>query len=59
MATFRRFIKAVKDYYRHGEAGDLAYLKIELLHIEGNANLLDRLQNVAGYYPTIDLKELS
>ena len=59
MATLRRFIKAIKDYYQHGEAGDIAYLKIELLRIGGNADLLAQLQDVADYYPTIDLEELS
>ena len=29
MANFRRLIKAIKDYYQQGEAGDIAYLKIE------------------------------
>ncbi len=59
MATFKRFIKAIKDYYQKGEAGNIAYLKIELLRIGGNADLLAQLQNVAGYYPTVDLEELS
>jgi len=59
MATVKRFIKAINDYYRHGEAGDIAYLKIELLRIGSNTDLLAQLQDVANYYPTIDLKELS
>ena len=58
MTTFRRFIKALKDYYQKGEAGDIAYLKIELLRIEGNSDLLARLQNVTDYYPKLNLEEL-
>ena len=60
MATLRRFAKAIRDYYQYGKAGDLAYLKIELLGIGGNDNTLAQLQNVAGYYhyPTVDLDKL-
>ena len=59
MATFRRFIKALIDYYQHGKAGDIAYLKIELLRIKGSSDLLTKLQDVTDYYPTVDLDELS
>ncbi|MGD2180862.1 Coq4 family protein [Lusitaniella coriacea] len=59
MATVRRFIKAIKDYYQKGETGDIAYLKIELLRIGSNTDLLAQLQDIADYYPTIDLEELS
>ena len=58
MATLRRFAKAIKDYYQYGKAGDIAYLKIELLRIGGNDNILAQLEDVASYYPTIDLDEL-
>ena len=58
MATFKRFIKAISDYYQKGEAGDIAYLKIELLRIGGSSALLAKLQDVTDYYPTIDLEEL-
>ena len=54
-----RIKTAIKDYFTKGEAGDLAYLKIELLHIGGNADLLDRLQNFAGYYSPVNLEQLS
>ena len=59
MATFRRFIKAIKDYYQKGQAGDIAYLKIELLRIGGNSALLAKLQDVSDYYPKLDLRELT
>lgn len=59
MVTFKRFFQAIKDYYQRGEAGDIAYLKIELLCIEGSPNLLAKLQNVKDYYPTVDLDELA
>ena len=59
MATFKRFIKAIKDYYQKGEAGDIAYLKIELLRIGGSPDLLAQLQGVEDYYPTVDLEELA
>ena len=58
MITFKRFIRAIKDYYQKGEAGDIAYLKIELLHIKGSSDLLARLQNVTDYYPKLNLEEL-
>ena len=58
MATFRRFIKAIKDYYQNGEAGDIAFLKIELLRIAGNPDVMVQLQDVTGYYPTVDLEKL-
>ena len=59
MATVKRFIRAIKDYYQKGETGDLAFLKIELLRIGSNTDLLAQLQDVADYYPAIDLEELS
>ena len=59
MATVKRFIRAVKDYYQHGETGDIAYLKIELLRIGSNTDLSTQLEDVAGIYPAIDLEELS
>ena len=59
MATVKRFIKAIKDYYQKGETGDIAFLKIELLHIRSNTDLSTQLQDVADYYPAIDLEELS
>lgn len=58
MNTFRRFIKAIKDYYQEGKTGDIAYLKIELLRIGGSSDLLARLQNVTNYYPKLNLEEL-
>ena len=59
MATFRKFIKAIADYYQKGEAGDIAYLKIELLRIGGSSTLLAKLQNISDRYPRLDLEELS
>ena len=59
MATFKRFIKAIKDYYQQGEAGDIAYLKIELLRIEGSPELLAKLADLENYYPTVDLEALA
>ncbi|WP_319421026.1 Coq4 family protein [Pleurocapsa sp. FMAR1] len=59
MATFRRFIKAIKDYYQQGEAGDIAYLKIELLRIGGSPELLAKLEDLEDYYPTVNLEELA
>ena len=59
MATFKRFIKAIKDYYQQGEAGDIAYLKIELLRIGGSPELLAKLEGLEDYYPTVDLEELA
>ena len=58
MATFKRFIKAIADYYQKGEAGDIAYLKIELLRIGGNCDLLAKLPDISDRYPTLDLEEL-
>lgn len=59
MIKLKRLIKAIKDYYQFGKAGDIAFLKIELLHMIGNRELLNRLKSVAGYFPTIDLEKLS
>ncbi|MBE9047681.1 hypothetical protein IQ255_25315 [Pleurocapsales cyanobacterium LEGE 10410] len=59
MATFRRFIKALKDYYQQGEVGDIAYLKIELLRIGGSPELLTKLEGLENYYPTIYLEALA
>ena len=59
MATVKRFIKAIRDYYQFNQVGDIAFLKIELLRIGGNAEVMAQLQEVVGYYPTVDLEKLS
>ncbi|MGB5961173.1 MAG: Coq4 family protein [Coleofasciculaceae cyanobacterium] len=59
MATINRFIKATKDYFTKGEAGDAALLESELYGWGTNPDLLVQLQDVAGYYPQIDLAQLS
>ena len=59
MATFKRFIKAIKDYYQQGEVGDIAYLKIALLRIGGSPELLAKLKGLEDYYPAVNLEELA
>ncbi|MGB3694959.1 MAG: Coq4 family protein [Spirulinaceae cyanobacterium] len=59
MATIKRFIKAIKDYYQSNQVGDIAFLKIDLLRIGANPDLTTQLQEIAGYYPTVDLEKLS
>jgi ubiquinone biosynthesis protein Coq4 len=59
MAKFKRFIRAIQDYYQQGEAGDIAYLKIELLRIGGSPELLAQLKGLKDYYPVVNLEELA
>ncbi|MBE9093020.1 Coq4 family protein [Tychonema sp. LEGE 07203] len=59
MATINRFIKAIKDYFTKGETGDAALLESELYGWGTNPDLLVQLQDVSGYYPKIDLAQLS
>ncbi|WP_414565778.1 MULTISPECIES: Coq4 family protein [unclassified Anabaena] len=58
MATIKRFIKAIKDYYTLGQAGDIAFLKFEMFGMSANPDVVAQMQDLAGYYPSIDLEEL-
>ncbi len=59
MASIRRFIQAVRRYYKTGDVGDVAFLKINLFKSGVNPAIKDQLQELAGYYPKIDLEQLS
>ena len=59
MATIKRFIKAIKDYFTKGEVGDIAFLKFEGFGLGANSKVLALLKDFAGYYPSINLEELS
>lgn len=59
MANIKRFIKAYKDYFTKGETGDAALLETELYGLGANPDILAQLQDFAGYYPKIDLEQLS
>lgn len=59
MAKIKRYIKALKDYFIKGEVGDIAFLKFEVLGLGANPQVLAQLQDFAGYYPTINLEQLS
>lgn len=59
MATIKRFIKAVRDYYTLNQVGDMAFLKLQNLEAAINPSITTQLQELGGYYPTIDLEQLS
>lgn len=59
MATIKRYIKAIKDYFTKGEVGDIAFLKFEIFGLGANPEVLAQLEDFAGYYPSINLEELS
>ncbi|MEM8781040.1 MAG: Coq4 family protein [Cyanobacteria bacterium P01_G01_bin.49] len=59
MATIKRLVKAYKDYFTKGETGDAALLESELYGWGANPTLVAQLQAIAGYYPKIDLEQLS
>ncbi|MBE9126631.1 MULTISPECIES: Coq4 family protein [unclassified Coleofasciculus] len=59
MANLKRFIKAYKDYFTKGETGDAALLESELYGFGVNPDVLVQLQDLAAYYPKIDLTQLS
>ena len=59
MPSIKRYAKALKDYFTKGEAGDAAFGEIKFYGIGADPNLIAQLQNYVGYYPTIDLEELS
>ena len=59
MPSIKRYAKALKDYFTKGEAGDAAFGEIKFYGIGLNPALKTRLQEFAGYYPTIDLEELA
>ncbi|MEA5502729.1 Coq4 family protein [Halotia wernerae UHCC 0503] len=58
MATIKRFIKAIKDYYTSGQTGDIAFLKFEIFGMSANPDVMAQMQDLAGYYPSINLEEL-
>ena len=59
MPSIKRYAEALKDYFTKGEAGDAAFVEIEFYGIGANPDLIDKLQDFVGYYPSIDLEELS
>lgn len=59
MASFKRFIKALQDYYGKGQVGDIAFLKTQILGISATPEFLARLEDLTGYSPAIDLDALS
>lgn len=59
MATIKRFFTAIKDYFTKGEVGDIAFLKFEIFGLGANSKVLAQLEDFAGYYPSINLEELS
>ena len=59
MPSIKRYAKALKDYFTTGEAGDAAFGETKFYGIGANPNLITQLQDFVGYYPTIDLEQLS
>lgn len=59
MANIKRYIKALKDYFTKGEVGDIAFLKFEVFGLGANPEVLALLKDFEGYYPTINLEQLS
>lgn len=59
MASIKRFIKAIRDYYGKGQVGDIAFLKTQILGISAAPEFLTQLEDLAGYAPAIDLEALS
>ncbi|NJN11201.1 MAG: hypothetical protein HC836_19495 [Richelia sp. RM2_1_2] len=59
MATIKRFFIALKDYFTKGDVGDIAFLKFEIFGLGANPEVLNLLKDFEGYYPTINLEQLS
>ncbi|MEL6164797.1 MAG: Coq4 family protein [Cyanobacteria bacterium J06628_3] len=59
MATIKRVIKAYVDYFTKGDAGDAGLVEAELYGIGLNSQVEAKLQDFIGYYPTINLEQLS
>ncbi len=59
MATIKRVIKALKNYFIEGNAGDIGLIESELYGIGLNPKVEAKLQDFVGYYPKIDLEQLS
>ncbi len=59
MATIKRYIKAFKNYFIEGKAGDIGLLESELYGIGLNPKVEAKLKNFVGYYPEINLEQLS
>ncbi|MEM7552697.1 MAG: Coq4 family protein [Cyanobacteria bacterium P01_A01_bin.84] len=51
-------IKKALYYQRVGKIGDFALLKADFLGARLSPEIVDKLENVVGYYPKIDLDEL-
>ena len=59
MPSIKRYVKALKDYFIKGEAGDAAFGEIKFYGIGANPELVAQLQDFVGYYPTTNLEQLS
>lgn len=59
MIAIKRVIKAFADYFTKGKAGDIGLLESELYAIGLNPQVETKLQDFVGYYPKINLEQLS
>ncbi|NJN12403.1 MAG: hypothetical protein HC836_19475 [Richelia sp. RM2_1_2] len=59
MIAIKRIIKAFGDYFTKGKAGDIGLLESELYGIGLNPQVETKLQEFVGYYPKINLEQLS
>ena len=59
MVTIKRVIKAFADYFTKGKAGDIGLIESELYGIGLNPQVETKLQDFVGYYPKINLEQLS
>ena len=59
MTTFKRIIKALKDHFKKGETGDIAFMEFKMYGIGANPQILNQIKNLANNCPTIDLEKLN
>ena len=57
-ASFPKKIYRAFQAYRNSDLGDFALLKADAVGAKANPAILDKMEKVKGYYPSIDLSEL-
>ncbi|MEO0456614.1 MAG: Coq4 family protein [Cyanobacteria bacterium P01_A01_bin.114] len=59
MATFIRTLQAFQDRLAHGQVGDAAFLRTQVIGMSANPNVVAQLKKWAGHIPDINLDQLS
>ena len=59
MIKIKQFLRLIKTSNKSENIGDFALLKADTFGAQANREIIKKMQGVKGYYPPIDLTQLS